>query len=174
MVLPENLAATAGAWSARNRRKAVLGWLVFVVAAYLIGGVVGQHNLTDAQMGNGASGRATSIFEKAFPFHSGEEVLFQAEGRTIPEKAVLVDAVDDLVARLRGLKVVADIESPVPVAGASMSPTLRSGDGRSMLVSFEVAGDSNRAMTNVDGPLAATASYRCGLPAALSPGVRFG
>ena len=72
-----NLAATAGAWSARNRRKAIFGWLAFVVAAFLIGGVVGQRNLTDAQMGNGPSGQGTTAFENAFPYHNGEEILLQ-------------------------------------------------------------------------------------------------
>jgi putative drug exporter of the RND superfamily len=70
-----NLAGAAGAWSVRHRRTAILGWLVFVVAAYLIGGVVGQHSLTNAQMGNGQSGQGTSAFERAFPYHSREQVL---------------------------------------------------------------------------------------------------
>ena len=75
-----NLAASAGAWSARHRRKAIFAWLVLVVAAYTVGSLVGQRNLTDAQMGNGQSATALSVFEKAFPYHNGEEVLIQARG----------------------------------------------------------------------------------------------
>jgi len=157
MRVPRNLAAASGAWSAGNRRKAIFGWLVFVVAAYLVGGVVGQRNLTDAQMGNGQSGQGTSVFEKAFPYHSGEEVLLQGRTMAARDETVLVAGVGDLVTRLRMLKTVADIQSPVSVPGAVLSPALRSADGRSMLVSFEVAGNSNQAQTNVDGPLAATA-----------------
>jgi RND superfamily putative drug exporter len=138
--------------------------LAFVVAAYLFGGAVGQHNLTDAQMGNGQSGQGTSVFEKAFPYHSGEEVLLQARSTVAPGDAVYGTAVDDLVARLRSLRTVSDIQSPLPVAGAVVSPALRSADGRSMLVSFEVAGDSNQAQTNVQGPLAATAATGAGHP----------
>jgi hypothetical protein len=37
-----NFAALAGGWSARHRRKAIVGWLVFVVAAYVIGTAIGQ------------------------------------------------------------------------------------------------------------------------------------
>jgi RND superfamily putative drug exporter len=156
--VPRNLAETSGAWSARNRRKAILGWLAFVVVAYLVGGVVGQRNLTDAQMGNGQSGQGISAFEKAFPYHTGEQVLLQVRGEASPDRAAFTAAEDDLVGRLRKLSTVADIQSPIPVPGAVVSPALRSADGRSMLVSFEVAGNSNQAQTNVDGPLAATAA----------------
>jgi len=129
-----------------------------VVVAYLVGGVVGQRNLTDAQMGNGSSGQGTSVFEKAFPYHSGEEVLIQSRMAVAPDGAVFTAAVGDLVARLRRMRTVADIQSPLPIPGAITSRALRSADGRSILVSFEVAGNSNQAQTNVDGPLAATAA----------------
>ena len=153
-----NLAASVGSWSSRNRRKTIFAWLVFVVGAYLVGGLVGQHNLTDAQMDNGPSGAAVSIFENAFPYHNGEEVLIQSQRGAAPNPAALSAAVADLINRLRRLPTVADIESPFPLSGAIVSPALRSGDGRSVLVSFEVSGNSNQAETYVDGPLAATAA----------------
>ncbi len=153
-----NLAASVGSWSSRNRRKTIFAWLVFVVAAYLVGGLVGERNLTDAQMGNGQSKTAVSVFENAFPYHNGEEVLIQSQGGAPPSHAALSAAVADLVSRLRSLPTVADIESPFSVSGAITSPALRSGDGRSVLVSFEVNGNSNQAETYVDGPLAATAA----------------
>ena len=158
MRAPRNLAAASGAWSVRHRRAAIFGWLAFVVAAYIFGSVVGQRNLTDAQMGNGQSGQGTSVFEKAFPFHNTEEVLVQGRGTAVPADSAFTAAVSDLVARLRSLKTVADIQSPLPVAGAIVRPGLRSADKRSLLVSFEVAGDSNQAQINVDGPLAASAA----------------
>jgi uncharacterized membrane protein YdfJ with MMPL/SSD domain len=164
MGTPRNLAATSAAWSVHHRRTAVLGWLVFVVAAYAFGSLVGQHNLTDAQMGNGQSGRGTSVIEKAFPYNNGEEVLLQFRDTGRHDGAAFVPAVDDFVARLRGLHTVADIQSPLPVAGALVSPALRSADGRSMLVSFEVAGNSNQAQTNVEGPLGAAAATAADYP----------
>ena len=39
MMSSTNLAARAGAWSAAHRRRAIIGWLVFVVLAAAIGGV---------------------------------------------------------------------------------------------------------------------------------------
>ncbi|HTV11938.1 MAG TPA: MMPL family transporter [Acidimicrobiales bacterium] len=131
---------------------------MFVVAAYLVGGVVGQRNLTDAEMGNGQSGTALSVFEKAFPYHNMEEVLVQSRSAGVAGPAVLHATVADLVGRLGRLRTVADIESPFPVKGAVARPGLRSYDGRSVLVTFELAGNSNQAQTNVAGPLAATAA----------------
>jgi hypothetical protein len=50
---------------------------VFVVAASVVGTLIGQRNLSDAQEGNGQSGTAVRAFGKAFSFHSGEEVFVQ-------------------------------------------------------------------------------------------------
>ena len=158
MSSPLNLAASAGSWSARNRRKAILAWLVFVVAAYVVGTLMGQRNLTDAEMGNGQSGAAVNVFERGFVYHNGEEVLIESRRAAAPSQAAVSAAVADLVGRLEKLSTVADIESPLPVSGAVVSPVLRSADGRSFLVSFELAGDSNQAQTYVDGPLAAVAA----------------
>ena len=155
-----NLAVSVGAWSARHRRKTIVAWLVFVVAAYVVGTLIGQRNLTDAQQGNGQSGTAVSVLEKAFPFHNGEKVFIQGRGATAPSQEDLTGAVSDLVHRLRGLPTVADIEAPFPVSGAIVSPSLRSADGRSDLVTFEVAGDSIQAQTYVDKALAATAATK--------------
>jgi RND superfamily putative drug exporter len=132
--------------------------LSFVVAAYLVGGVIGERSLTDAQMGSGQSGTAVSILEKAFPFHNGEQVLIQARGSSAPARAAVPAAVADLVTRLRRLPTVADIQSPFPLTGVIATPALRSVDGRSVLVTFELAGNSNEAQKHVDGPLSATAA----------------
>ena len=54
---PRNLAARAGRWSATHRKTAVIGWILFVVLATVIGGKVGQKNLEPSAMGNGESKR---------------------------------------------------------------------------------------------------------------------
>ena len=164
MAASRSLASISGDWSARNRWKAIGGWLIFVVAAFLVGGMVGQHNLTDAQMGNGQSGQATSVFEKAFPYHNSEEVLLQTRETSAADTSLFAAAAGDLIGRLRALATVANIQSPLPIAGVDVSPTLRSADGRSMLVSFEVAGNSNQAQRNVEGPLAAVAATAADYP----------
>ena len=137
------VAGKAAGWSARHRRKAIFGWLLFVVGAYLIGMAVGQRNLTDTQMGNGESGQATQIYEKAFPYHSGEQVLLQGKGPVHFGDPVYALAVADLVGRLRSLHTMGDIRSPFSAGGA----VLRSPDGRSMMVTFDVAVIATRPST---------------------------
>jgi MMPL family len=149
-----NLAGAAGGWSSRHRRKAIVGWLVFVVGAYAIGGAIGQRHLTDAQMGNGQSGQATRIYQRAFPGNSAEQVLVQGRESVRAGSAGFAAAVRDLVGRLQALKTVSDVRSPLLNANRG----LRSPDGRSMLITFKVAGDQNQAQINVDGALAATAA----------------
>jgi len=149
-----NVAALAAGWSARHRRKAIGGWLAFVVLAFAIGGVVGQKYLTEAQMGNGQSAKATAIYDRAFPNHSTEQVLVQGTGGVRIGAPAMSAAVRDLVARLHVLATVSEIRSPLGAGGA----TLRSRDGRSLLVTFTIAGDERQAQENVDATLAAVAA----------------
>ncbi|MGA8297806.1 MAG: MMPL family transporter, partial [Acidimicrobiales bacterium] len=149
-----NLAGSAGRWSARHRRIAILGWLAFVIGAYLIGAAVGQRNLTDAEMGNGQSGVATRIIEGAFPFHTQEEVLIQGKGSVRSTNPAVAAAVTDLVHRLSELKHVGEIRSPLVTGNRE----LWSHDGRSVLVEFAIAGNSNQASKYVVSALAATAA----------------
>jgi len=151
---PRNLAALAGGWSARHRRRAILSWLTFVAAAFLLGTAVGQRHLTDVQQSNGEAKRALAAYERAFPYHSGEQVLIQGRGSTRIGDPAMSAAVSELVARLRRLRSVGQIRSPL----LSANRMLRSRDGRSMLVTFDVAGDFNQAQRNVEGALAATAA----------------
>ena len=51
-----NIAARAGRWSARHPWKAIGTWLVFVIAAVMIGGAVGTQTLSDEEYGVGESG----------------------------------------------------------------------------------------------------------------------
>jgi RND superfamily putative drug exporter len=155
-----NLAAAAGGWSATHRRRAILGWLAFVVVAYGIGIVTGQRYLTDVQQGNGQSKQALALYENAFPYHTGEQVLVQGRGTIRIGDARLTGAVRDLVRRLRGIRTVADVRSPL----ANANKMLRSADSRSMLVTFNVAGDFNSAQRNVEAALAATAATARAFP----------
>ena len=78
---PRNLAARAGRWSATHRKTAIIGWILFVVLATVIGGKVGQKNLEPSAMGNGESKRGDMIVADAgFPETIGERVLIQGKG----------------------------------------------------------------------------------------------
>ena len=152
---PRNIAARAGRWSATHRRTAILGWIAFVVLATVGGGMIGTKQLEPAREGNGSS-RAADIAVDAAGFRetSGEQVLLQA--RTDARPADLRRAAGALTARLRQVPHVEQVVSPyAPGATGQVSK-----DGRSALLSFEIAGDDEEAIDRVDATLAATAAVQ--------------
>jgi uncharacterized membrane protein YdfJ with MMPL/SSD domain len=149
-----NLAARAGRWSAHHRRLAIIGWLAFVILAFVVGGAAGQRTLSDVDSGNGESQRADRAIEAAdFPDYAEEQVLIQARDalRTDPEARA---AVSDVAARLAHVPHVSDIRSPLTIG----HPGQISPDGRSALVTFKLAGDDDLAEDRVEAALAATAA----------------
>src|SRR5262245_57986493 len=96
-----DLTTRAARWSAAHRRKAVLGWLAFVVVAFAIGSLAGVVTMTASDLAIGDSGAADRVLAREFPNQrSLEEVLIQARdgGRLTPTK--LRPAVNVLVSRL--------------------------------------------------------------------------
>ena len=109
-----NFAARAGRWSAKHRKTAILGWILFVVLATVIGGSVGQRTLDDSASGNGDSKRGSMLIEAAdFPEQSGEQVLVQAKGDARADGPEVRAAVQDVVQRLERIDGVTEIESPL-------------------------------------------------------------
>src|SRR3954462_9883207 len=74
----KTFAARAGRWSAQHRRKAIFGWLAFVIAAIAIGSFVGTNHPVDDQGNTGQAGRADRIVSDHFPKYATESVLIQA------------------------------------------------------------------------------------------------
>jgi uncharacterized membrane protein YdfJ with MMPL/SSD domain len=140
-----NLAARAGRWSAQHRKTAVMGWILFVVLAVVVGGKVGQNDLDESASGNGESKRGDMVVHAAgFPEASGEQILVQ--GRSADDPAVTA-AVRDVVSRLERIAGIKEIERP-----------LTSKDGRSILVSFKIPGTDEQVEKLVEQPLAAVAA----------------
>src|SRR5215203_4466703 len=138
---PRNLAARAGRWSATHRKTAVLGWILFVVLATMIGGKVGQQNLESSKMGNGESKRHDTIVDNAnYPDEIGERVLIQGKGSLKADSPQVTAAVKDVVNRLERIKGVSDIESPLTAKDRANTV---SKDGRSVLVTFTLPGKSD-------------------------------
>jgi uncharacterized membrane protein YdfJ with MMPL/SSD domain len=161
---PRNFAARAGRWSATHRKAAVLGWILFVVLATVVGGKVGQTNLEAAEMGNGESKRGNMIVDDAgFPDTIGERVLIQGKGSIAASDPEVTAAVKDVVHRLEQIKGVDDIESPL--AKEHRASTV-SQDGRSVIVNFTLPGkaDTKEEMEALeavaDAPLAAVAAVQ--------------
>jgi len=143
-----NIAARAGRWSAQNRKKAIFGWLAFVIAALVIGGMVGTNQLDDQESGVGESGQAQRTLFDAFPKQAEESVLVQSERVEASDPAFRA-VVADVVARLGDTEGVRNVEGPYAGGAMGVSP-----DRRSALVSFEIPGDADKADALVDGALA--------------------
>jgi RND superfamily putative drug exporter len=154
-----NLAARAGAWSARHRAKAIIGWLVFVVLAVMVGGSVGTESIEDEDSGVGEAREADQAVADAFPENAEETVLVQSEDAGATAEAPEFRAVvDDVVAKLESTENVVDVESPY-FAG---SEGAISQDGRSALITFEIPdpGEDSDVTTEdlVEGPLQTVAA----------------
>jgi RND superfamily putative drug exporter len=147
-----NLAARAGRWSAHHRKKAIFGWLAFVIVAVFIGGSVGTKTLSDEDFGIGESGRADKAADAHFPDKGSESVLVQSRDGFRTTDPEFRATVDDVVGRLERTKHVANVSSPY---GADNAGQL-SEDGRSALVTFELPGADPDE--RVDPSLAATAA----------------
>jgi uncharacterized membrane protein YdfJ with MMPL/SSD domain len=148
-----NIAARAGRWSARHRRLAVLGWLAFVLLAYLVGNSVGTDQLTNEEAAVGKSGEASRILVDRYPQTVDESVLVQS-GSFTADDAEFRAVVADVKGRLEQTDGVMNVHGPYDEA--SSSPV--SEDGHSALVGFEIAGDiqDTAAKEVVDATLAET------------------
>ena len=134
---PKNLAARAGRWSAQHRKKAIFGWLAFVILAVFIGGSVGTKTLSDSDYGIGESGRADKAVSNHFPEKESESVLVQSQDGARNSDAQFRQTVGTVVTRLEGTKHVQNVQSPY----AKGNQGTLSEDGKSALVTFELAGD---------------------------------
>ena len=148
-----NIAARAGRWSAQHRKKAIVGWLLFVILAVFIGGSVGTKTLDDVDdSGIGESGRADTAVSQNFPDKVSESVMVQNKNASVrdPEfKAVVADA----QAALKDDRGVRNISSPY---GKGNEGQL-SQDGHSALITFELPDKDGQAEDLVEAPLATVA-----------------
>jgi uncharacterized membrane protein YdfJ with MMPL/SSD domain len=157
----KNLAATLGRWSASHRKTAIVGWILFVILATVIGGSVGQNKLDSSAMGNGESKRGQLIIEKAdFADDVPEQVLVQGKGSVRAGDPELTAAVEDVVGRLERIDGVSRIQSPLD--GKYRARTV-SKDGRSVVVNFRLPGSADepeKLEAVAAAPLAAVAAVQ--------------
>src|SRR5437764_2108889 len=80
---PSNIAARMGHWSAQHRKKAILGWLAFVVTAVIAGMQVGMRMLSTTDSLTGESAVAQRILSDAgYGDTADETVLIQSSTYT--------------------------------------------------------------------------------------------
>ena len=147
-----NIAGRAGRWSAKHRKTAILGWIAFVVVAFMAGGQIGTKTLTDEQAGVGESGRADRIVADAYPKHHDELVLIQSTtGRyTDPAFRATVADVRKRLAAISGVAAVSD-----PYGDDRRGAVAR--DGSALRLSFEIPGapESAKVAATLDATIAA-------------------
>jgi uncharacterized membrane protein YdfJ with MMPL/SSD domain len=143
-VTPRSLAARGGMWSAQHRKKAIWGWLAFVVVAFMIGKAVGTKTLEHSQTGVGESGRADHAIADAAPEHAQELVLIQSTRETAGDPAFRAVAVD-VERRLAALPHTQAFESPLAPANAHQI----SSDRHSALLRFQIAGSDAEVQDRV-------------------------
>jgi uncharacterized membrane protein YdfJ with MMPL/SSD domain len=131
---PRNLAARMGRWSASHRKLALLGWLAFVLAALVLGGVVGTTTLGDADGQSGEAGRAAKLYAAA-GLDGGDPESVLVQSRTLrasdPEFVATVRDVERAIARQPGA---GDLRSPYGRGGHGRI----SADGHSVLIGFRL------------------------------------
>src|SRR5439155_15118297 len=139
-------AARAGRWSAANRKKAIFGWLAFVIAAVAVGSAVGTKTPANDNSYVGDSGRGDKLVADHYPDSAGESVLIQGRHGQSVRDADLRAAVDQTVKAVSGFHTVQNVKSPFAKGnGGQISP-----DGRSVLVNFEVKGDDDATKNAID------------------------
>ncbi|QKW39783.1 MMPL family transporter [Actinomadura sp. NAK00032] len=121
--MKRNLAAALGGWSARHRVTAILGWLLFVVLASVLGGAAGQITMADHEQGVGQSARAAQIVAEAgIEDPDQETVLVYGAPAGSPEMR----------------RAVADVRANVQATGliTGLRPDVVAKDGRHVIVQF--------------------------------------
>jgi RND superfamily putative drug exporter len=139
-------AARAGRWSAANRKKAIFGWLAFVILAVAIGAAVGTKTPANDNSTVGDSGRGDKLVSDHYPDSAGESVLIQGRHGQTYRDADVRAAVAQTVKAVSGFKTVQNVDSPYAKGNrGQISP-----DGKSVLVNFEVKGNDDQSKAAID------------------------
>jgi uncharacterized membrane protein YdfJ with MMPL/SSD domain len=153
-----NLAGRAGRWSANNWKKAFFGWLLFVVAAVMIGNAVGTNKLADSDAGDGESGRAQKILGHAdFKQPATESVLIQNAKLTANDPQFEA-VINDVARRISKTAGVTNVRSPLSNGPSSKGQI--SEDAHSAVVRFDIKGKPEDAEDHVEPALATTAAVQ--------------
>jgi len=133
-----------GRWSAAHWKTATVGWLGFVVVAFMLGGLVGTRNI-ESSAGPGESGRMNRILEDGFERPATERVLVESRSHRVGSPAFDA-AVADVVARVSRIAAVRDVRSPLDTGNAGQN----SKSGRAALVEFRIRGAREDAVDEID------------------------
>jgi uncharacterized membrane protein YdfJ with MMPL/SSD domain len=125
----------------------------------MIGNAVGIKTLETSQSGVGESGRADETLDAAYPDKTNEEVLIQS-GTVTAFAPSFRAAVADVERRLKRVRYTRAFDSPYELTNRDQI----SADGRSALLEFEIAGDTDTAIDRVDPTLQAVSAAQAAHP----------
>ena len=143
MASKHNMAATLGGWSARHRKAAILGWLIFVIVVAVLGSGSGQSSLANYQQLAGGSGQAEKILADArIGDPAVELVLVHSLGTSVTASSPLFHtAVATVLDEVGATGLVRQVESPY-------ADRLISRNGHYALVRFDMKpGDESKVGT---------------------------
>ncbi|MEV0533212.1 MMPL family transporter [Kitasatospora sp. NPDC050463] len=147
------MAAAMGAWSARHRRTAIFGWLLFVVLSAFLGGLHGSTEVADSEAMPGQVSRAARILDEAgLKAPASETVLIQSATATADAPGFRA-AVEQVLAGVTGTGRATDVRSPYDTGAVSA-------DRHSVLVQLDVKGGREEAAENVTAVLDAVAAVQ--------------
>ncbi len=155
-----NVAARMARWSAQHRKKAIFGWLAFVIVLFAINMTSPMKTIVFDTSGPGESGRADTILYEDFKQPAGEEVLIQSRALTTSDAAFRA-TVDAVIVGVSKLGAVAKVKSPyAPGNGGFVSA-----DRHSALVRMEIGGRVEDAADKIDPVVARVAEVQKAHPA---------
>jgi uncharacterized membrane protein YdfJ with MMPL/SSD domain len=148
-----NIAARMGRWSASHWKTAVFGWLAFVVAALVVGNMIGTKNINQNDTNVGQSKKADKILREAGFGGQKEEsdplseiVVVQNQKLTVKDPAFRA-TVGEVVEMVEGHdSTIANLKDPRQPAHADQV----SADGHTAIVMWDMKGTSDLAKTRID------------------------
>jgi uncharacterized membrane protein YdfJ with MMPL/SSD domain len=150
-----NIAARMARWSAQHRKKAIFGWLGFVVVLFGLSIASPMKTIVFETSGPGESGRADTILYEDFKQPAGEQVLIQSKTLSADDPAFRA-VVGEVIVGLSALNDVTDVKSPYGAGNGGFV----SSDRHSALVRMEIRGSSDDAADKIDPVVARVAAVQ--------------
>jgi RND superfamily putative drug exporter len=156
-----NIAARMGRWSASHWKTAVFGWLVFVVAALMLGSVVGTKQIDQDDASVGQAHKADKILQKGFPQADPQtEIVLIQNSKHVADHPEFRETINEVIAVVDGNPEVKDIKSPLDAGHSDQI----SKDRHTVMVTWEMKGEYDHATTKIDAIQAAVDKVGAGHP----------
>src|SRR5580765_4782190 len=136
-----NLAQRAGRWSADHWKTATAIWIVFVVAAVILGRAAGTVKLTDAEQATGEAARAQAILASAGFKTPAIEIVLVESASDPASSSAFRSTVAATTGKLRSLPQVTNVHTGAP---GDISH-----NGHAQLIHFDMKGDAQTAHDRV-------------------------